>query len=92
MEGKLYVGGPVVFVDPVGKQFPALVTAIWGKPEDLPLVNAVYCSGDENRQDSYGRQIERSTSVSYKDKVGGVHGFYWMFPGETPNPGIQPQV
>lgn len=89
---ELKVGCPVVFVDPTGNQFPALVTAIWGRPEDLPLINVVYCSGDSNRQDSYGRQIERSTSLSYKDKVGGVHGLYWMFPGEVPNPGVVPQV
>ena len=84
MEG-LVVGGSVVFVDSVGKQFPALVTAIWGKPEDVPCINVVFISGDDTRQDSYGRQVERSTSVVHRSKQP-AHGFYYMFAGDTPNP------
>lgn len=81
----LKVGKEVVFVDSVGKQFPALITAIHGRPEDVPCVNVVFISGDETRQDSYGRQVERSTSVVHRSKQP-AHGFYYMEPGDTPNP------
>ena len=74
------VGQAVVYHDPVGKPFDAVVTAVWGPT----CINVVFVSGDENKQDNYGRQIERQTSLSHKS-VMQVHGFYWRFQDEEPN-------
>lgn len=49
-----------------------------------PLINLVIVSGDERRQDSYGRQTEHVTSLVHKSD--GVHGFYWRWPDEDKNP------
>lgn len=52
---------------------------------DLPLVNLVHVSGDKERQDGCGRQTEIVTSLQHKVSSG-VHGFYWRFDWEEPNP------
>ena len=52
---------------------------------DLPLVNLVHVSSDKNRQDEQGRQTELVTSLAHKVSQG-VHGFYWRFDWEEPNP------
>jgi len=52
---------------------------------DLPLVNLVHVSGDKDRQDKCGRQTEIVTSLAHKISQG-VHGFYWRFAWEEPNP------
>jgi hypothetical protein len=74
------VGDTVVYHDATGKAFNAIVTAVWS----LTLINLVFVSGDVTRQDSYGRQIERVTSLQHKS-VQLVHGFYWRFTDEEPN-------
>lgn len=86
----LKVGGHVIIVDPHGVQRDALVTCIWGKVEDVPCINVAFVSGDESRQDSYGRQTERTTSLVHKTRQA-AHGFYYMMPGDTPNPVAQLQ-
>jgi hypothetical protein len=75
------VGEPVKWHDPRGVEHDALITAVW-TPE---CVNLILVSGDESKTDQYGRQIERQTSSSYKD-ANRVHGFYWRFPEDEPNP------
>ena len=46
-----------------------------------PCVNLVFVVDDGDRQDDYGRQIERYTSVSHsRQQTGG--GFCWRFPDE----------
>ena len=75
------MGEPVVYVDPVGKIHPALVTQPWGQQ----CINVVFVSTDESKDDSYGRQIERQTSLMHKDVVP-VHGNYWRYPDELPKP------
>lgn len=81
----LKVGCPVVYVDPVAVQHPALVTAVWGNPaECVPCINIVIVNDDESMQDSYGRQIHRQTSLSHRS-VNPAHGQYFMMPGDTPN-------
>jgi hypothetical protein len=55
----------------------------------LPCLNLVFISDDDKRQDQYGRQLERETSVPHKEQ-NRVHGFYWRFEGEEPNPFTQP--
>jgi len=65
----------------------------WKKAQDFdrirnhehgPLINVVAVSLDTHKTDSYGRQVERSTSVPHKSD--GVHGYYWRWPDEAPNP------
>ena len=52
---------------------------------DLPLVNLVHVSSDKDRQDSCGRQTEIVTSLQHC-RSSTVHGFYWRFGWEEPNP------
>ena len=86
MDEKLKVGDHVIWVDPVGRQFNALVTAVWSQT----CINVVFVSNDESKTDSYGRQIERETSVCNRLSTT-VHGRYFMMPGDTPNPIVQPE-
>lgn len=79
------VGDIVVYVDPTGKQHKALVTAWWG----ADCCNLVYVAGDEEKRDTYGRQIERETSVSRKSE-NWPHGNYFMELGEEPLPYREP--
>ncbi len=73
------VGDHVVYHEPDGTARNAVVTANWGS-----CLNVVYTSGDTNRTDSYGRQIERATSVPHISDSG-VHGMNWRWPNEQPN-------
>lgn len=82
-----HVGQKVIFTDPVGVDHDALVTAVWGET----CVNVVYVSGDESRRDSYGRQVERNTSVTHGSTTGWPHGNYWRFDGEPKN-GYKPPL
>jgi hypothetical protein len=69
------IGDAVTFVNPVGKRFGAVVTANWGTGP-TPSINVVYVTDDEAKTDSYGRQIERSTSVVHQSNQA-AHGMYW---------------
>jgi len=60
------VGSAVTYVDPRGQARDAVVTAVWGTPEERPAINVVFVSDDESRHDVYGRQIERATSVVHR--------------------------
>jgi hypothetical protein len=85
----LRVGCPVVYVDPVAVRHEALVTAVWGDPAAcVPCINLVYIDSDETKQDPYGRQISRQTSLCHRS-VNPAHGQYFMMPGDTANP-VQP--
>ena len=85
MERTPKVGDPVVFVDESGRNHNALITAAW-----TPVcVNVVLVSADEAKRDDYGRQIERRTSVMH-GRNWPVHGMYWRWPDETPNPAVPP--
>jgi hypothetical protein len=81
MDRQVMLGESVIYVDPVARQFSALVTAVWSPT----CINLVLVSGDESKGDTYGRQIERQTSMPHKS-MNSAHGHYWMFPGEEPNP------
>jgi len=72
------IGQVVLFTDSMGRDHEALVTAVWTET----CINVVYVSGDEARQDPYGRQTEHVTSVVHA-RVSGVHGFNWRMPGEA---------
>lgn len=67
------VGQTVTFVDPVGKHRAALITAAWS----YSCVNMVLVSEESTRTDSYGRQIERVTSISHASTPGRAPGNFW---------------
>jgi hypothetical protein len=54
-------------------------------PVDVPVTetccNLVWISGDEQRTDSYGRQLIRESSVVHKGSQP-AHGNYWVWPDE----------
>ncbi len=62
------VGDPVVFIDSLRVEKPALVTAVWSPT----CINVVIVSDDTSKTDTYGRQIERNTSVMHKSLQGDV--------------------
>jgi hypothetical protein len=80
-----HVGDVVIFVDAVGRDQNALVTAAWGSD----CLNLVMVSLDEKALDNYGRQTERSTSVLHVS-IQPAHGMYWRWPGEEKNPIQEP--
>ena len=82
------IGDPVIFHDAGGKPHHALVICIF-EGHGGPMVNVMFVSPDENRQDAYGRQFERETSVPCKAGTT-VHGYYWRWPEEEPNPVVAP--
>lgn len=59
-DAEVKVGDAVIFADPLRNEHDAVVTAVWG-PD---CINVVFVSTDESKTDTYGRQIERETSVS----------------------------
>lgn len=75
------VGDFVIWHDSKGRPHNALVTTVWSQT----CINLVIVSGDDEKQDQYGRQIERYTSQPYKS-LNSVHGNYWRFYGDEPNP------
>lgn len=75
------IGDNVIYADEYGTTHEALVTQQWGKPDDKPSINLLWVVGDPEKMDSYGRQIERNTSVVHKDNQS-AHGRWWDFPTE----------
>ena len=66
------VGDHVIFVDPVGIEHDALITAVWGEF----TLNLVYVSLDPKEHDDYGNQIERAASIVNRSKQE-APGCYW---------------
>jgi hypothetical protein len=62
------IGDPVTFVNSLRQEIPALVTAVWS----ATCINIVVVSDDKDKTDTYGRQIERYTSVMHKSLQGDV--------------------
>lgn len=78
-ERKTQVGLDIIFIDSLRKPHKALITAAWSPT----CCNLVYVSDDEKKDDSYGRQIERATSVMHKSAQGDtVYGMVWCWPEE----------
>jgi len=87
----LSVGCQVIYTDEHFKDHHALVTAIWAASHEHLVqgsdevkhtcVNLVYVSGDDTKDDPYGRQIERNTSVVHSS-VQPAGGACWRFPSE----------
>lgn len=84
-ERTVEVSQTVVWHEPDATAFNALVTAVWTPT----CINVVIVSGDTGKTDPYGRQIERRTSCTHKSKTA-VHGNYWRFVDEEPNPVVAP--
>lgn len=70
------IGDTVVFTDPTGRDFNALLTAVHGGNVESPSVNLVYVSDDAGEYDQYGRQIKRNTSVVHETNQA-AHGMKW---------------
>lgn len=79
------VGEAIKWHDPQGIEHDALVTAVWSPT----CINVVVVSKDESKGDQYGRQIERHTSQTHASS-NRVHGYYWRFEDEAPNPYVAP--
>lgn len=75
-------GQHVTYVDPRGKHRPAIVTNVFAQTtKELggprPSLNVVFANEDEDQTDSYGRKIERATSVPHQEQQF-AHGNYWI--------------
>jgi hypothetical protein len=77
MENRQEVGAHVVYVDERGESHNALVTVWWGPH----CCNLLYVSGDPQRSDGYGRQIERRSST-VDNTLQPAHGNYWHWPND----------
>lgn len=64
-ENQTAIGDTVTYVDEVGVSHKALVTSVHGPA----CINCVYVSTDSTKTDSYGRQIERASSVQLKSDL-----------------------
>lgn len=68
------IGDSVIYTTEHGIDRTALVTAVWGNGPCA--INVVFVSPDDTKQDGYGRQIERASSVCHAT-VMHVHGRLW---------------
>jgi hypothetical protein len=80
METQAVLGETVIYTDPSGVDCTALVTAVWSDT----CINVIFVSKDQSKRDSYGRQIERATSVGHPSIYGdqAVHGNYYRLIGQ----------
>ena len=88
------VGEVVIFVDSSGKDNNALVGCVFGdgSGDKQPCINLAFMSPDTNREDSYGRQVDRScTSIAHASDQR-AHGYYWCWPEEERNPYVKPNT
>lgn len=79
-------GLSIVYGDHTGVEHDALCTAAWGENswgegEQAPCINVVYVTSDETKTDSYGRQIERDTSVPHRSSQT-APGNWWKLQDE----------
>jgi hypothetical protein len=80
---QLNIGDSVIYVDEHGQEHCALVTVLhegfaqsYGGEVGC---NLVYVSGDAEKSDPYGRQIDRATSVVHQSGQP-AHGRFWRLP------------
>ena len=74
-EKQVNVGDTIIYFDEFGRSHHSLVTACWGdrtengseaiRKFEEPSVNLLFISPDEQRGDTYGRQIERRSSCMH---------------------------
>lgn len=91
------IGQSVKFMNEHRVMQDALITAVHGeifykdgKPEHYPCINIVICSSDQSKQDVYGIQIERHSSVQHRSSnayheqtTGNPIGMTWQFNDES---------
>lgn len=78
------VGDVVKYVDELKVEHNALIVCVHraemghpGATDDYPAVNLVYVVSDKEKEDSWGRQIERDASVVHKTNQS-AGGNYWV--------------
>lgn len=82
-------GDSVIYHDEIGTPYPALVTAggfeyLEDERAATGYLNVIYVSIDSSKRDNYGRQIERSSSVSHVSQTT-AWGRYWRWSDEKQN-------
>lgn len=96
-ERQVVLGQSIRFMNEHRQLQDALVTAVHGnihyvegEPKYFPCVNIVICSADPSKQDAYGLQIERHSSVQHRssnayheETTGNPIGMTWQFNDET---------
>lgn len=91
MDRQYKPGQIVLFTDENGKTHNAIVTCFhygYNSVEEHksrhgePCINLVYTSSDERKEDCYGRQLERNTSVVHKSHQW-ANGMFYRFPDEV---------
>lgn len=81
---KLTMGQVVLFVSEKGEKIHALVTFVFhGMSGKSDGCNLVFVTTDPARQDSFGAQIERKTSVPHRTGTP-APGYFWQYLLETP--------
>jgi len=80
------IGSAVLFTDSVGHDHLALVTNTFGT-----TINLVYASEDVSRTDTYGRQLERATSVQHQGVAIHAPGMFWRGVTEEKREAAYPQ-
>lgn len=92
MERSYEVGAHVKFIDPERKAHDALVLIWWKAPDwpepytgenGEPGCNLVLVDPDPQKDDVYGRQIRRETSMVHLNNNPG-RGNCWCWPDEVP--------
>ena len=69
------IGDVVRVVTETGVPCKGLVTHVWNEN----CINAVIVSPDDSKNDSYGRQMERYSSLTRYNPEQTAHGRYWKF-------------
>ena len=78
-EAVLNVGDVVIFTDEYQVDYHALVNVVWGEhiySVRPPTINLVLVSGEPDKKDPYGRQIDRKTSVPHQVNTA-APGYFW---------------
>ena len=70
------VGEVIRVTDEHGIEHDALVTIYFGGSYPDGALNCVFVSNDESKNDPYGRQLERLSSVSRQSQHT-AHGRFW---------------
>jgi len=85
MEKKLEIGSHILFIDAHGEAHNALATCVFpgfkGSMGEQPGCNVLFVVSEPDKQDPYGRQIKRATSVVHKSWQP-AHGNFWCWPDE----------
>lgn len=85
MDEQLTIGGPCIYTDPKGRDHAAVVTNGFGadgKISKSAAINVAYVSDDTSRTDTFGRQLERETSVQHQS-IQTAAGRFWRYAGEA---------